>query len=572
MLMLVWLVAPPVVARHVRELLRPDGTLNLTTGFSGSLDVSGFGMELDPARGPMFHALAPTAIGWSALGTGTDGNVYALAVIGSDLYVGGAFTTAGGVSANRVAKWDGTNWSALGTGVNGQVNALAVVGSDLYAGGVFSSAGGSPASNIAKWNGTNWSALGAGVSSAVNALAVIGSDLYVGGSFITAGSITVNRVAKWDGTSWSALGTGVDNTVWAFAVTGSDLYVGGNFTNAGGASANRVAKWDGTNWSALGTGVSQAASTVYSLAVLGGYLYAGGLFNSAGSVTAYGIARWNITTSVWSALGTGLGANNRAYSMLAVGSDLYVGGVFTTAGGVSASNIAKWNGTSWSALGTGLNSSASALAVIGSDLYVGGPFTTAGGNPASKIARYGDVTPLPVTLRYFNGRMTEAGALLGWATAREVNNASFHIERSQNAVGFESIGTIPSQAADGNSLTELTYTFTDAQPLPGTNYYRLMQTDRDGTRTQAGNIIALKREGVLPVLFPNPVSASGEASVEPALAYQRYQISDVLGRVVQRADAPGLMSRVSLAGLPAGVYLVQVETTDGGRRMFRVLR
>ena len=50
-----------------------------------------------------------TAQTWSALGSGMDGyDVYALAVDASgNLYAGGNFTTAGGVSANRIAKWDG---------------------------------------------------------------------------------------------------------------------------------------------------------------------------------------------------------------------------------------------------------------------------------------------------------------------------------------------------------------------------------------------------------------------------------------------------------------------------------
>ena len=39
-----------------------------------------------------------------------------LAVSGTDVYAGGDFT-AGGVNANRIAKWDGTSWSALGTGI-----------------------------------------------------------------------------------------------------------------------------------------------------------------------------------------------------------------------------------------------------------------------------------------------------------------------------------------------------------------------------------------------------------------------------------------------------------------------
>jgi hypothetical protein len=130
---------------------------------------------------------------------------------------------------------------------------------------------------------------------------------------------------------------------------------------------------------------------------------------------------------------------------------------------------------------------------------------------------------------------------------------------------------MPSQAVDGNSVTELTYSYLDTQPLPGTSYYRLIQTDRDGTRA-ISNIIALSREGAAPVLFPNPVSASGEASIEPAITHNGYQISDVLGRVVQRQDAPGVLSRVSLAGLPAGVYVLHVQMQDGGTKTWRVLR
>ena len=70
--------------------------------------------------------------GWSALGSGFNDRVNALAVRGSDLYAGGDFTTADGMSANYIAKWDGSTWSAMGMGMNGSVFALAVSGSDLY--------------------------------------------------------------------------------------------------------------------------------------------------------------------------------------------------------------------------------------------------------------------------------------------------------------------------------------------------------------------------------------------------------------------------------------------------------
>ncbi len=67
---------------------------------------------------------------------GITGTVLAMAVSGTDLYVGGAFTLAGAVSVNNIAKWDGSAWTALGSGTNGLVLAVAVDGNDLYAGGI----------------------------------------------------------------------------------------------------------------------------------------------------------------------------------------------------------------------------------------------------------------------------------------------------------------------------------------------------------------------------------------------------------------------------------------------------
>ena len=74
---------------------------------------------------------------------------------------------AGGNSVNNIAKWDGNSWTALGAAVNGSVYALLVLGGDLYAGGGFNVAGVSNANAVAKWNGTSWSGLGSGVNQAV---------------------------------------------------------------------------------------------------------------------------------------------------------------------------------------------------------------------------------------------------------------------------------------------------------------------------------------------------------------------------------------------------------------------
>src|SRR5262249_10506178 len=115
------------------------------------------------------------------------------------LFVGGKFSTAGGISSQGIARWDGANWSSIG-GVTGDVRALAVSGTSVYIGGAFDTAGGGSASNIARWdNGTNaWSALGSGRDGPVETIAAAPGSIYVGGQFNSAGGISrTSRLARY---------------------------------------------------------------------------------------------------------------------------------------------------------------------------------------------------------------------------------------------------------------------------------------------------------------------------------------------------------------------------------------
>ncbi|MCP4591283.1 MAG: hypothetical protein GY842_11085 [bacterium] len=337
--------------------------------------------------------------------------VYALTVHDDALYVGGDFSQAGGVSANNVAKWDGSSWSALSSGTSATVWALNVYGGNLIAAGAFGSAGGQHVGFIAEWNGSTWSPLGSqpvGMNIDVNALAVFDGDLYAGGAFNTAGGQAAFFVAKWDGNAWSAVsgpsGNGLNGTCYSVAATdtasavGPALYAGGIFTTAGGVGAPRVAKWNGSTseWSGMGSGMNTA---VFSVAIhndgTGNATYAGGQFSVAGGDPGDYVAKWN--GAAWSALGSGLDDDVWVLASFddGEGADLYAGGDFGLAGGGSASHVAKWDGASWAALGAGTNDAVYACAVadgtsaITPGLYVGGVFTQAGGQAASCVARWG---------------------------------------------------------------------------------------------------------------------------------------------------------------------------------------
>lgn len=333
----------------------------------------------------------PVSATWGSLGTGLNGQCYALAAMpNGDLVVGGNFTSAGGVAANRVARWNGSTWSPLGSGMNDFVHALQLMpNGDIVAGGQFTTAGGVNAVYAARWNGSTWSPIGSGFLAEQGAylnqlLLLPNGDLVAVGGFRTAGAATVNRIARWDGTSWSGFGAGMNG--WVFAAVllpNGDLVAGGIFSTAGGVPARGLARWNGSAWSELGSGVSANGaplpiSFVYSLVTEpSGDLLVGGVFNAAGSVPANNVARWNGTG--WSALGTGV--DNWAYCILRLpNGDVYTTGLMASAGGVPASYIARWDGTHWSSLSSGTNAAIHCFTKVpNGDLIAGGRFTSVGG-------------------------------------------------------------------------------------------------------------------------------------------------------------------------------------------------
>ena len=267
---------------------------------------------------------------WHTLGSGVSGDVYAIVVSGNNVYVGGTFVSAGGMPVSRIARWDGSAWHALGSGVNYNyaspiVSAIVVNGSDVYVGGWFTSASGMPANHIARWDGSAWHALGSGVSGGapfpfVRAIAVNESDVYVGGNFTSAGGTPANYIVRWDGGAWHALGAGVSGeypTIFALATRGSNVYAGGSAEFAGDVQINGIGYWNGVHWSRLGSGISGGG--VSALAVANDQVFVGGGFTSAGGKVSQNFAIWHIPTAPKLHLTYTTGAPGSTFHFTAVG-------------------------------------------------------------------------------------------------------------------------------------------------------------------------------------------------------------------------------------------------------------
>lgn len=131
---------------------------------------------------------------WSALGTGVSGglaDVYSLCLDDAgNLYITGSFTSVNGVDANYIAKWNGYEWSPLGSGLNALGSELFYVDSKLYVGGIFTTAGGiATTDRTAIWTGSTWVPLDIDIPGTATAKAILISNeesLFIG--YDTAGT------------------------------------------------------------------------------------------------------------------------------------------------------------------------------------------------------------------------------------------------------------------------------------------------------------------------------------------------------------------------------------------------
>lgn len=220
------------------------------------------------------------------------------------------------------------------------------------------------------------------------------------------------------------------------------------------------------------------------------------------------------------------------------------------------------SGGAWTSLGTATPSVPSSGATSYQVGYSAVAF-------AGTIFNLSNTTSIPVELMSFKAFVKNNANALTWVTASERSNAAFDIERSNNGLDFQVIGTVKGA---GTSAKVTTYNFSDDAPLP-LSYYRLRQIDFDGKETPS-KILTVTRTGagkvVLNKLYPSvahdvltlDMTANGTTNVS---------IYDAVGRLVvskQLGDVSGaIIEPLNINGLANGVYMLNVQS--GGVRLMQ---
>ncbi|UOQ75118.1 T9SS type A sorting domain-containing protein [Hymenobacter cellulosilyticus] len=165
--------------------------------------------------------------------------------------------------------------------------------------------------------------------------------------------------------------------------------------------------------------------------------------------------------------------------------------------------------------------------------------------------------PLPVQLVAFTGQVQQRSVVLRWATAQELQNDRFEVERAQgDGQIFTRIATV---AGRGTTTAASTYAYTDADVVrPGQQLrYRLRQVDHDGKATYSPVVVLsapAAGQGQALRALPNP--ARDQVRLEGATA-DVAQLLDLTGRLLRTVNAA---ESISLQGLTPGIYIIRCGT------------
>ena len=174
---------------------------------------------------------------------------------------------------------------------------------------------------------------------------------------------------------------------------------------------------------------------------------------------------------------------------------------------------------------------------------------------------------LPIELLGFSGSFGKNGVLLKWATAMEKNNSFFTVERSADGLAWEVAGQVNGA---GNSISRRQYELTDRDFTPGILYYRLKQTDNDGSSRYSEIIFVNAKSGEGNIrYYPNPVKDALTLETGTSLALP-FSLSNSLGQQLMGGSVEKT-GTLPMETLQPGMYLLRIGNGTMAQH-FKVLK
>ncbi|MDQ6479393.1 BspA family leucine-rich repeat surface protein [Dyadobacter sp. LHD-138] len=176
--------------------------------------------------------------------------------------------------------------------------------------------------------------------------------------------------------------------------------------------------------------------------------------------------------------------------------------------------------------------------------------------------------PLPVTLTKYAVKLQAGTVLISWQTVAEVNNSHFVLERSTDGIRFSFLKQIVA-GFGGNAASN--YSYTDAYPDNGNNYYRLTQVDLDDAAHNHGiKTVYVPFNKEPSIVYPNPVSQLPVTVKFKPNLYNKANLFNVNGLLIDYKNITGSDQpvRFDVQQLLPGTYVIQLSGKETSVHQF----
>lgn len=182
------------------------------------------------------------------------------------------------------------------------------------------------------------------------------------------------------------------------------------------------------------------------------------------------------------------------------------------------------------------------------------------------LYRFGSCITLPVDMISFSASRNFSMVNLKWRTSSEQNNKGFDIERQLGNGTWENVGFVKSQAFDGNSNTELSYTYNDPNSFKGISQYRLKQVDLD-SRFRYSEVRSVRGTNQISktIIYPNPSEGIVNVVFEDKNSIRDVSLYDMSGRIVNQWNGITI-NNLQITNLAPGLYSLRIVVRETGEQ------
>lgn len=164
------------------------------------------------------------------------------------------------------------------------------------------------------------------------------------------------------------------------------------------------------------------------------------------------------------------------------------------------------------------------------------------------------VSPLAIELNDFSATANTNSITLNWETASETNNNFFTIEKSIDGIEWNEVGIT---RGSGNSSTTMSYSIEDYSPVNGVNYYRLSQTDYDGSSKTFNTISILFKGETSLIIYPNPTTEY--ITIQNVKENQAIELLSLTGGKIKEWNSQNETTKtISLKDFNKGIYFLKI--------------